>query len=225
MQLKTADLLAVKSTGLLPVFGYALLLALLVGLSAGGFVAWKWKSGAAAISQNKELKANAAEWKRIAEEQRQIASDNALQFQAALNRLGEISQGREDDRETLRQFMESQRSELQKLFAADPALRSVDAGPDFLRHWNKGNAGPAAAPATTEPAGQPAPAVPGTPAGTQQQPVRPGSEPRRSDGAVPRLPQQPRAAAAGGGRVAGHRVALVLHGGKAGRHRHGRMSA
>ena len=49
MQLKLEDLAAVKTTGLLPVFGYALVAALLLGLGVGGFVAWKWTAGAQAL--------------------------------------------------------------------------------------------------------------------------------------------------------------------------------
>nr|HMM25710.1 hypothetical protein [Pseudoxanthomonas mexicana] len=62
MQLKYENLLAVKSTGLLPVFGYALVAALALGLGIGGFVAWKWTAGAHAMKENAQLRADAKQW-------------------------------------------------------------------------------------------------------------------------------------------------------------------
>ena len=225
MQLKAADLVAVKSTGLLPVFGYALLAALLFGWATGGWVAWKWKSGAAAINENRELRADAAEWKRIAEEQRQINTDNTLAFKAATERLGAIAQGREDDRQAIQQFLDTQRNDLQAFFDANPLLRSLDAGPDILRHWNKANAGPAPEPATAEPASKPGAGMPAASPGTRQPAAAAGHEPRRSDGAVSRLPQQQEAADRRHQGMGSHGLAVVLHRRPADRHRRGRMPA
>lgn len=225
MQLKATDAALIKSTGLLPVFGYALLIAFGLGLLGGGYIAWKWKAGSAAIKENKQLRVDAGEWERIAKEQRQVASDQAIQFKAAVQRLDSISQDREDDRETIRQFVATQRSELQRLFDENAELRAIDAGPEFLRHWNKANAGPGAATPATKPAAEPKATVPGPTSSTQRPPIRPGDEPRRSDRALPRLSKQQRQDDRGRRRMAGDRLAVVLHGGEADRHRRGRMPA
>lgn len=225
MQLKLDELVAVKSTGLLPVFGYALAAALLIGLGFGGFVAWKWTAGAFALKENKTLRADVKTWERTAEQQRQNTVDQAAQIDAAIGRLNAISQAREHDLKAIHRLGEDLRGDLARLAIARPDLRDLDLGPDFLRHWNKANASPGAAIPAAGDAGQPAPAVPAAPAGDQREgagdrgPARPGS----AD--VLRLPQSQRAAEPGGGRMAGHGLAVVLRRGAEAGHRGKGLSA
>lgn len=225
MRLTYEDVRAVKSTGLLPVFGYALLVVLLLGLGAGGFVAWKWTAGSQALQENAALRAQAQQWARIADQQRQSTLDQAAAFDAALGRLNAISQDREDDRKAIQQLGEDLRTDLAALAAARPDLRDVDLGNEFLRHWNKANAGPGAAAPTAPPAGEPGAAVPGAATGDQREgtghrrPARPGSA------AVPRLPQRPHAADRSRAGMARDGVALVLRGRSEDRRDAGRLCA
>lgn len=210
MQLKPADLVAVKSTGLLPVFGYALVAALLLGLGVGGFVGWKWKAGAYAMKENAQLRADAKGWADIAARQRQITTDQAVAIDAAIGRLNTISQGREDDREAIRKFAEQLGTSLDKVAAANPALRDLDLGADFLRHWNEANAGPGAAIPATGPASKPGAALPGAAPAVER--VSPGGAgpARQGSSALPRLPQREPAADRDSEGVACDRLELVL---------------
>ena len=214
MQLKLEDLAAAKTTGLLPVFGYALVAALLLGLGVGGFVGWKWKAGAYAMKENAQLRADAKGWADIAKRQRQITTDQAVAIDAAIGRLNTISQGREDDREAIRKFAEQLGTSLDKVAAANPALRDLDLGADFMRHWNEANAGPGAAIPAAGPSSEPGAAVPGAaPAVERSAPGGAGAA-RQGSSAVPRLPQRKRAADRDGARVARDGVALVLRRGR-----------
>lgn len=210
MQLKLEDLTAVKSTGLLPVFGYALVAALLLGLGVGGFVAWKWTAGAQAMKENTQLRSEAKQWAEIAATQRKNTTEQAAAIDAAIGRLNAISQGREDDREALRKFAAQLDAGLQQLGKDNPALRDIDLGADFLRHWNEANAGPGAAPAAAGPTGQPGAAVPRAAACDQRKPAGDPCPARQGSGAVPRLPQRERAADRDGAGMARDRMALVL---------------
>lgn len=222
MQLKQD---ALKSTGLLPVFGYALVAALMVGLGIGGFVAWKWTAGNYALKENTQLRADAEQWARIAAAQRQATIDQAVAFDAALGRLNTISQGREDDRKAIQKFGDALRADMAALAAARPDLRNIDLGAEFLRHWNKANAGPGAAAPAAEHAGEPDSAVPAAPSGDQLNGAGPGGPARPGSAAVPRLPQRERAVDRRGEGVAGNGVAMVLRSRGGDRHEAGRLRA
>ena len=223
MQLKLDDLAAVKSTGLLPVFGYALVAALLLGLGVGGFVGWKWTAGSYAMKENAQLRSAAKGWADIAKQQRQTTTDQAAAIDAAIGRLNTISQGREDDREAIRKFAEQLGTSLDKVAAANPALRDLDLGADFMRHWNEANAGPGAAIPATGPAREPGATVPATtPAVERRAPGGAGAA-RQGSGAVSRLPQRERAADRDGARVARNGVALVLRRGRGAGQQAGRL--
>lgn len=223
MQLKLDDLAAVKTTGLLPVFGYALVAALLLGLGVGGFVGWKWTAGSYAMKENAQLRADAKGWADIAAQQRKNTTDQAAAIDAAIGRLNTISQGREDDREAIRKFAERLGTSLDKVAAANPALRDLDLGTDFVRHWNEANAGPGPAIPATGPAGEPGAALPGAaPAVERSAPGDPRAA-RQGSGPLPRLPQRERAADRDREGVAGHRMALVLPGGHLGEKQAGRL--
>ncbi|HZF99153.1 MAG TPA: hypothetical protein VEY92_13115, partial [Pseudoxanthomonas sp.] len=171
MQLKLKGLTAVKSTGLLPTFGYALVAALLFGLGVGGFVAWKWTAGTQAMKENTQLRVDAREWAEIAAQQRKNTTDQAAAINAAVGRLNAISQGREDDREAIRKFAEQLGASLEKVGAANPALRDLDLGDDFLRHWNEANAGPGATVPASGATGKPGAALPAATACHQRKPA------------------------------------------------------
>ena len=212
MQLKLEDLAAVKSTGLLPVFGYALVAALLLGLGVGGFVAWKWTAGAQALEENAQLRADAKQWAQIADQQRKNTTEQAAAIDAAIGRLNAISQGREDDREAIRKFAEQLSVSLEKVGAANPALRDLDLGADFLRHWNEANAGPGAAAPAAGAAGEPGAAVPAAPSRDQRQPAGDPGTARQGGGALSRLSQRERAPDRDSARMASNGMELVLQG-------------
>ena len=223
MQLKYENLLAVKSTGLLPVFGYALIAALALGLGIGGFVAWKWTAGAHAMKENAQLRADAKQWADIAAQQRKNTTDQAAAIDAAIGRLNAISQGREDDREAIRKFAEQLGASLERVGAANPALRDLDLGADFLRHWNEANAGPGAAAPATGPAGEPGAALPAAPACNQREPAGDPRAARQGGSAVSRLPKRERAPDRNGARMACDGVELVLQGRRGGGQQTGRL--
>ncbi len=210
MSLKASDLAVVRSTGLLPVFGYALLVAAVAGFVAGAIVAWKWKSSASAISQNAQLRADIKAWESVAREQRQVTADQVVAFGAALGRLNTISQGREDDREENRKWLESRKGERSRVHAAAPALADLDLGPEFLRHWNATNAGPGATvPAALDPT-EPGADVSGAADGHGfQSDGNPGAA-RHRGSHVPRLPEQQAPADRRGHRMGSDGLGLVL---------------
>lgn len=206
-----------SSTGLLPVVGWALLVVLLVGTLGGagvaGVVVWKWKEGQAAIAESAELRANAAAWQGVAAAQQQDQATYIEQLRQASDRLGTIAQGREDDREEIRQLAAAQAEALELLRKRHPDWDAVDLGPEFVRHWNQANAGlqPAAAPAT-EDREQPSPAVPKPADATGGQADPDPASARPGGGATQGLPQRKRAPQRSGGRVGGDGLAVVLPG-------------
>ncbi|WP_296280578.1 hypothetical protein [Pseudoxanthomonas sp.] len=221
MRLKLDDLVAVKGAGLLPAFGWALLVAFVVGAVVSGGLVWKWKEGQAAIEENAQLRMDAKAWQDAAQAGRAESVTQMAQLRQATQRLGEISQGREDDREDLRQLVRAQAAALDALRAAHPGWAGIDLGPDFVRHWNQANSGRASAtPAAAEHSGEPSPAVPAasdagrSPADPDPAAARPGS------GAVPGLQERQVPSGSGGDRVGGHGLALVLPG-REGRRRAG----
>jgi hypothetical protein len=214
VQLKYQDLLAVKSTGMLPVFAYALLAALAIGLSVGGYGGWRLHKGATAIKENAQLRSDLADVLKAAKELRESAVANDINYAEAIKRMDKIADQRERDREENRKREEDQRTALAQLLELRPDLRNGRAGDDVLRHWRKSNSRPGAEPAPTAPAGKPAPAVPG-PAATGGRPVgEPDRQPRRGGGALSRLPERQRAPDPGRARVAEHGVGLVLRSGR-----------
>ena len=207
--------------------GWRLAVLLAVLALAGGL--WggdAWRKGQTAIEQNKTLKDDReadrkaiADLKETAEKLRQHGVDNALAYDQAMERMGAIAEQLEKDREANRQFEQQQRQALADLLADRPDLRDLRLGDDVLRHWQQSNQGrrgqgqpatPAAAPA---PAGKPAKAVPGAAGADKRRGASAAGEPRPGDRAVPRLQRSGRLVGAGDGRMAHHRMAVVLQGG------------
>lgn len=197
-------------------------LSLVAGLWAGN----AWREGRAAIEQNKTLKEERAadrkaiaDLKQAAQALRQHGVDATLAYDQAAERMGAIAEQLEKDRDETRRLAAQQRADLEALAAARPDLRDMRLGDDFLRHWNRSNQGgsdaaqPATPAAAPGPAGKPAGKLPGASPGHQQRPARAGRQSRRGDRAVQGLQQARRLAGPLDGRVAQHRVALVLPGG------------
>lgn len=211
---------ASRSAGLLPAFGWTLLIVALLALVFGAWAGKRWEKGANAIAANKTLRKDIEELTEAARALQQHGVDSAIARDQAAERLDLIATQREDDREETRLFLETQRTQLGALLAKRPDLHDLRLGDDVLRHWNRGNEGPAASgPAAAEPAGKPARPVPAAAAGQQRRGARADRQPRRSDGAVPRLQEQPGPLAAGAGRVGSHGVELVLQRGGSSRPR------
>ncbi len=225
MQLEQ-ELVALKSTSLLPAIGYALVAALLIGLGVGGFVAWKWQEGSQAIEQRTELRKQVDQLETIATDLGKLNVQQAGQMRAAINRMNAISQARENDEKNLKTFAGKLAGDLDKVRQSDSALRDLDLGPDFLRHWNQANSGPAgaatAAPAT---AGRSGASVPAAATSAKRKSAGHAGAARPGNGDVPRLPKPHAAADRRGGGMAGHGLALVLRGGNEGRYDAGRMRA
>lgn len=209
---------ATQSAGLLPAFGWALLIVALLSAGVSGYVMHRWDKGSEAMRANKTLRKDIDELTAAARQLQQHGVDSALAYDQAAQRLDAIAVQRETEREENRHFIQRQRSELDTLLSQRPDLVDLRLGPDVLRHWNKSNQGATPSPAATpKPAGKPARPVPGPAAGQQRRTSGAAGQPRRGDGAVPRLQEQQRQPAAGRGRVASHGVALVLQRGGSGR--------
>lgn len=218
MQLKYDDLLAVKGTGLLPVFAYALIAALVIGAAGGGWSAWRITKGAAAIKENKRLTSDIKALTKAAKDLRDRAVASDLAYRAATKRMTQIAQEREDEREEIRRERETQREALEQLLDQRPDLRTERAGDDVLRHWRKGNSKPGAGSAPATPPGKPDAAVP-RPAAAGKRPVgHTDRQPRPGRLAVPRLPERARQADRRGARMGGDSLGVVLHGGRTCRH-------
>lgn len=183
----------IRTTGVVPV----LIAALLSGLGLGGVGGAQWSAGTQVEAQNTQLRAQAEQWARIAKVQRLRADEQIAAMDAAIARLNAISQGREDDREALRKFAVQLDARLRDLGKRNPALRDLDLGADFLRHWNAANTGPGGAaradPAAPRAAAQPGAAVSAAPAREQREPARGAGPARPGSSPVPRLPQRERA--------------------------------
>lgn len=209
MQLSSRDFLAVA---LKPVL-IAIAAALIVGSTLGGVIAWKVTSNSHAAQENRSLRADAQAWADIAKQQSQASVDQAIAFDTAVKKLNEISQGREDDKKAIKTLGQTLRADLAKLAAARPDLLDIDLGDDFLRHWNKAIAEPAAGTAAPGPASKPETAVPGRPASNQRQPAGPVGAARHGSADVPGLPQRQRPLDSSCNAMARNRLALVLRDG------------
>lgn len=212
MQLTSRDFLAVA---LKPVL-IAMAAALVVGLALGGFFAWKVTSNSHAAQENRSLRVDAQAWAEVAKQQRQASVDQAIAFDTAVKKLNEISQGREDDKKAIETLGQTLRADLAKLAAARPDLLDIDLGDDFLRHWNKAIAEPAAGTAAPGPASKPETAVPSRPASDQRQPAGAAGAARHGSADVPGLPQRQRPLDSSCNAVAGNRMALVVRDGSQG---------
>ena len=209
-----------RRAGLLPAFGWTLLIVAVLTAGVTGWAVHRWDKGAEALRANKTLRQDIDLLTAAARELRQQGVDSALAYEQAAERLDAIAEQRETDREENRLFLERQRSALGTLLAQRPDLVPMHLGDDVLRHWNRGNQGGTAAPAAApKPAGQPARAVPGAAAGQQRRGAGAAGQSRRGDRALPRLQEQPGQPAAGRGRMGSHRVELVLQRGGSGRPR------
>ena len=209
---------ASRSAGLLPAFGWALLLVAVLTAGVTGWAVHRWDKGAEALRADKTLRKDIDELTAAARQLQQSGVDSAIAYDQATGRMDAIAVQRETDREENRLFLERQRTELDQLLLLRADLRALRVGAGVLHHWNQSNQGPATTPAATpKPAGQPARTVPGAAAGQQRRVPGAAGQPRRSGRAVPRLQGQPGQLAAGAGRVGGHRVALVLQRGGGGR--------
>lgn len=211
---------ASRSAGLLPAFGWTLLVVAVLTAGVTGWAVHRWDKGAEALRANKTLRKDITELTAAARQLQQHGVDSAIAYDQAAGRLDAIAELRETDREENRLFLDRQRGALDTLLAQRPDLVPMHLGDDVLRHWNRGNQGPApAAPAAPQPAGQPARTVPGPSAGQQRRGAGAAGQSRRGDRALPRLQQQPGPSAAGNGRMGSHRVELVLQRGGSGRPR------
>lgn len=206
MQLSNRDFLAVA---LKPVL-IAVAAALVAGSTLGGFFAWKVTSNSHAAQENRSLRADAQALADIAEKQRQASVDQAIAFDTAVKKLNEISQGREDDKKAIETLGQTLRADLAKLAAARPDLLDIDLGDDFLRHWNKAIAEPAAGTAAPGSASKPETAVPSRPASDQRQPAGAAGATRHGSADVPGLPQRQRPLDSSCDAMARNSVALVL---------------
>lgn len=210
----TDSMQAASGTGLLPVFGYALLAALVTGGVGGAWFGYRWHKGADAIEENAQLREDLNTLTRVAKELRDRAVQSDIDYQAAMREMGVIAAAREQDREQNRKQFESQRAALATLLDARPDLRSDRAGDDVLRHWRRSNTRPGTGPAAPAPAGKPDAALPGPPAPGGRSLGHADRRPRRRDRAVPRLPERNRTTDRGNAAMARHRVAVVLRGGR-----------
>lgn len=215
-----------SAVGLLPAFGWTLLIVAVLAAAGGGWLGMRWQKGTDAIADVATLQAQRAadrkaidDLRRNAEALQAATVDHDLAYAAAADRMAGIATTLEATLNEHRQFTADQREALAELLARRPDLRELRLGDDVLRHWNRSNAGtglrqPAAAPAAGPP-GQPADPVPAAPAGDRRQRTGAAGQPRPGRRHRKRLPRAQRLAAAGGGRMADHRVALVLPGGGA----------
>lgn len=152
---------ASRSAGLLPAFGWTLLIVAVLALVFGVWAGKRWEKGANAIAANKTLRKDIEDLTEAARALQQHGVESAIAYDEAAERLFLIAIQRETDRAENRQFLESQRDALGALAAAQPGLADLRLGDNVLRHWNRANQGPAATgPAAAEPAGKPADRVP-----------------------------------------------------------------
>ena len=188
-------------------------LLLLLGASvlAGAWAGNRWAQGRQAIKDKAELRAYIGQLQADIKTLQEHSADAVLAYDQAATQLNQVAEWREHDREQLRKHDQAQRAELAKLLEDRPDLRDGRAGDGVLQHWNKSNAGPAAAPATTPDAAQPGAAVPGAATGSGRPLADPAGQPRRGGGPVSRLPQRQRPADSGRADLAGVGVGLVLH--------------
>lgn len=223
MRLTLDNLVAVKSSGLMPAFAYALIAAVLLAGGSGAWAGWKLRGASAVAAENVRLRADAAALQQAAQALRQRAVDSAARHDAAAARMSAIANQWETDRETNRLYFEGQRQALARLLDDRPDLRTGRAGADVLRHWRAANAGPAAGGPVAPAPGEPDAAVP-EPAAAVRRPLgNADRQPRRRRGALPRLPGAAASAERRGARVAADGLGLVLRRGEAGRHRGGRL--
>lgn len=183
------------TTGARVQLALVLLIALLLTLAAvTGVGIWagnRWAEGSQAIKDRKAQAAALEQLRGDTAELRAQAADIAVQSYLASQRLNDIADKLELDRESQRKFDQEQRTALATLLRHRPDLRDGHAGDDVLQHWNRSNAGARAEPAAAADAGQPAAAVPAATAGEQRPVGDAAGEPRPGGGAIPRLPQQP----------------------------------
>lgn len=213
MQLKYTDLLAVKSTGLLPVFAYALIAAVLLSGGTGAWAGWKLRGASAVAAENARLQADIAALHDAAEAIRDGAIENDRRFGEAAARQARIATTWETEREEQRRFNEQQRTRLAALLADRPDLRSARAGDDVLRHWRASNAGATAEAAAAGAAVEPGAGVPGAAAAGGRPVGDADRKPRRRRRALPRVRGEQGTADRRGARVAADGVGLVLRSG------------
>lgn len=202
MQLKTA-ISTLKSTGLLPTVLCALLIAFVVGALVGGYVVWKWQTGKQAIEENKQLTQAVAGAKTGAVAQ---ATSSAI----ATQRQQTIAQKLEEDRDVLRNKATTQAAALQQLEATQPDLRTLDLGPEWLRHWNQANGIDSADATAAGAAGELAAALPGPAARNQLDGVGDTASARSGSAAVSRVSEPAEAIDRSERRMANHGLAVVL---------------
>jgi hypothetical protein len=202
MQLKST-LSTLSSAGLLPTVICALLIAFVVGAIGGGYVVWKWQTGKQAIAENKQLTQQVVGVKTGAVQQ-------ATSSAAATQRQQAIAQTLEDDRDALRKQATTQAVALATLDSARPDLRTLDLGPEWLRHWNAANGIDSTDATTAGAAGQSAAILSG-PAGGDQLDGAGDIAPARPRGAaVSRVPEPAAALDRSEHRMADDRMAVVL---------------
>jgi len=192
------------------------IVAMVLAASAAGLWAGnRWAAGQHALEQNRELRTLTAQLASQIEQLHAAAADSVLAYDQATQRLDLVATQQEQDREANRRHNQALQARLEQLLDARPDLRQLRLGDDVLRHWNDGNAGPAAAPAAAGDRSKPAPAVSGPSAGAGRPRLDAAGQPRPGDRPVPRLPPQPGQPGHGSAGVGGHGLGLVLQGSQA----------
>lgn len=204
-------LIGLFSADILKKYGLLLLALLIVVIALGGiWVGKQWATGAQAIQERAEQKQYIQDLADEIDRLQVFGAGMAINYADAVERLGEISQQQEDDREANRKHFRTQRAALEHLLRKRPDLGVERAGTDVLQHWNRSNAGPAAGATPAGAAVEPDAAVPGAAAGAERPVGNAVGQSRSGDRAVPRLPSGKEESDQCGKRVAGNRLAVVL---------------
>ena len=209
-----------SNAGLLPAFGWTLLVVAALSLGAGGWAGMRWERGAAAMDKVDELRAqreaDAQAYRELLTTAKGLQAHDvatSIASRNAADRMGALAASLEKTLETNRDFTARQHDALADLLDRRPDLRTLRLGSDVLQHWNRSNAGAAgnpAAPAAAGPAGQSANPVPAAPAREERPGAGSVGQPRSGGGAVSRLQRPHGQPAARARRMAAHRVGLVL---------------
>lgn len=189
--------------------------ALLLGAAAVAWLTWNLAKGQQAVTENQQLRADLERYEVTTKALHAAAVNLPAELHAAMDRLNAISQQREKDRETLRNFTARLSADLQALGARHPALRDLDLGTDFLRHWNRANDGPGndSGNAAAGTPGQSDPTLPTAASSAGEHRTGNSGGARSGNDAVSRMPQHERPLARSVRGMACHRLALVLRDG------------
>ncbi|WP_337833043.1 hypothetical protein [Pseudonocardia sp. TMWB2A] len=203
------------------------LLVLIAGSGAGGYLGWKLGNARALKAENSRLKDDLIDVQTMLDDMtetamvfRQQAFDAATENELAAQRMNAIADDLESQRETNQKLLLQQRASLEELARRHPDLRTLDLGDDVLRHWNQSNKGTGSG--TTKPAtgnsGKPASAVPGASTGNIGDRAGAARESRRGHGSLPSMRGVQSIAHSRSSGVAQYGMAVVLQSGVGSRH-------